>query len=155
MNKTKPIVAEYMKIDFINRYKSLCVKYNDYDNSLRGNWTEIYSSVFCELGYNVKYFKRETFYRFEEKLKDYRFVLQFVLKEGLVEAMIHPERNNTFCVPDGRFDFVAKEIDDSFDRRKYTLPDYTSKEELKLILKEIFSIYEDLKTELISNSDEN
>jgi len=104
MNKTISIVAEYMKIDFVNRYKNLCIKYNDYNNSLRGNQTEIYSSVFCELGYNVKYFKRETFYKFEEKLEDYRFVLQFVLKDGLVEAMIYPERNNTFCVPDGRFE---------------------------------------------------
>ncbi len=149
MNKTISIVAEYMKIDFVNRYKNLCIKYNDYNNSLRGNQTEIYSSVFCELGYNVKYFKRETFYKFEEKLEDYRFVLQFVLKDGLVEAMIYPEINNTFCVPDGRFDFVAKEIDNSFERRKYTLPNYSNKEELELILKEIFSIYEDLKTELI------
>jgi len=144
------VIESYKKINFSNRYKIICENHKDFNNRLRGNKKELYSSIINRLGYTAKYFKSETFYRIEEEIGEFTFIVQLVLKNGLVETMIHLKKNSTYCVPAGRFDFMAEEIDDSYDRKKYNLPDYTSGEELEIILKGIFSIYEDLKKELIN-----
>jgi len=51
-------------------------------------------------------------------------------------------------IPDGRLDFLCEDLDSNFDRETYNLPKYTSEEELKIILKEIFNLYEDYKQAL-------
>jgi len=51
-------------------------------------------------------------------------------------------------IPDGRLDFLCEDLDSNFDRETYNLPKYISEEELKIILKEIFNLYEDYKQAL-------
>jgi len=129
-----------MDIEFANRYKSICVKYNDFDNRMSGNNKELYSTIIKRFGYDAKFYSKETFYRIEEEIGRFNFVLDFVLKNGVVETMWYPGQDKQFCVPDGRFDFIAEKLDKSYNRSLHNLP-------------EIFSIYEDLKAALIGSSD--
>ena len=136
------------KINFVSRYQKICSTYNDFDNSLRGNRKELYDSVLAKFGYNLKYFSRENFYRIVSHSNDYEFGLQLILKDGLVEPMIDVRKGDIYLAPDGRFDFIPEKMGIEFNRKKYNLPKYTSGQELEEILREIFSIYEDIKREL-------
>ncbi|WP_194525752.1 hypothetical protein [Zobellia roscoffensis] len=46
---------------------------------------------------------------------------------------------------DKRLDFLAEEIDSNYDRETDNLPIFNNEDNLLEILREIFSIYEDLK----------
>lgn len=139
----------YNKINFVQRYQKICEKYNDFENRLRDNKPEIYSNIIKKFGYKASYYKGETFYRIEENVENIIFGIQFTLKHGIVEIMLDTKFKNQWCVPDGRIDFMCKEIDENFDREKYNLPKYKSYEELEEILIGIFSIYEDFKLEFL------
>jgi len=146
------IESVYKRIRFVNRYETICKKHNDFENSLSGNNHGLYSMIISKLGYNAKYYKIESFYRIEEKSDNLVFGLQLGLKNGMVEVMIDMKLNDSWCVPDGRIDFLCEELDSSFDRDRFNIPKYTSEAELEEILKEIFSIYEDVKKEMIKES---
>ena len=140
------------KIKFIQRYQAICAKHNDFDNSMSGNQKEQYDQILNQLGYKAKYFKKETFYRIVSKSGEYEFSLQLVLKDGIVEPMLNIKKGENYFSPYGRFDFMPQKMNVEFDRKLYNLPKYTSIEELKEILKEVFSIYEDIKKELENQS---
>jgi hypothetical protein len=138
-------------INFVSRYQKLCYEHNDFDNSLRGNKKELYDQVLSKFDYKPKYFSKECFYRIVTEDNGYEFGLQLVLKDGLVEPMINIKKGNFWLSPDGRFDFIPQKMGEEFDRKKYNLPKYTSEAELESVLKEIFSIYEDIKKEVIKS----
>lgn len=135
-------------INYISRYKELCKEFNDLENAFRGNNTDLYDRLISKNGYNFKYFKSERFYRINEKFGDYKFNFQLTLHGGLVEAMIDVQRQGEYLTPYGRFDFIPEMMGDEFDRKLFNLPKYTSESDLKMILTELFSIYEDLKLEI-------
>lgn len=138
----------YKKINFVERYKLLCAKFDDFENRMLGNKTELYNSIFTQLGYDLNYDKRESFYRLEEEENKLLYGMQFVLKRGIVEMMIYSCIGDDFTLPAGRADFICEELDSSFNREIYNLPKYRSSEELEIILKEIFTLYEDYKEAL-------
>lgn len=139
----------YKKIDFVNRFKKISINHNDFKNSLSGNNKEMYDRILSKFIYPVKYFKKETFYKIEEKLGNITFIFQLVLKNGIVEPMLYVKLNENYLGPDHRFDSVCEKLEDSFTRREFPIPVYSSEEELEEILNEIFAIYEDFKSELL------
>ena len=141
------------KIDFVSRYQKICSDHDDFDNSLRGNQKELYDQVLSKFNYMPKYFSKERFYRIVAEESNYEFGLQLVLKDGLVEPMIDIKKEDSWLSPDGRFDFIPQKMGVEFDRKKYNLPKYTSASELEQILREIFSIYEDIKGEVLKASE--
>jgi len=138
-------------IDFVSRYQKVCNEHNDIDNSLRGNKKELYNQVLSKFDYQPKYFSKEHFYRIVTEENGYEFGLQLVLKDGLVEPMIDIKKGDSWLSPDGRFDFIPQKMGVEFDRKKFNLPKYASEAELEEILKDIFSIYEDIKKEVMES----
>lgn len=136
------------RIDFVSRYQKVCREHDDFQNSLRGNKKELYDQVLSKFDYKPKYFSKEHFYRIETVENGYAFGLQLVLKDGLVEPTIDIKKGDTWLSPDGRFDFIPQKMGVEFDRKKYNLPKYCSEVDLEEILREVFSIYEDIKKEL-------
>lgn len=145
------LIPIFKKINFVSRYETLCSKHNNFDNGLRGNKTDLYEEVLRRLAYSAKYFKNERFYKVEQSLAEYIFTLHLTLKDGLVETHLYIKKNGELCIPNGRFDFIPERMEVDFDREKYNIPSYTSGVELEEILKEIFSIYEDIKKEVITS----
>jgi len=137
------------KISFVKKYTSICENYNDFENRLRGNNIELYESVFKQLNYKYKYFKRESFYRVSITENNFYFELNLVLKDGLVEAILNIKFKNQYFFPNGRLDFIPKKMKKDFDRKKFNLPKYSSKEDLQQILKSILLIYEDIQKSVI------
>jgi hypothetical protein len=139
------ITKWYKEIDFVKRYQQICFNYYDFNNSLKGNRKSLYDEVLSDFDYSFKYYKSESFYRMEEQKDESLFILTLTLKDGLVDVMLNIKLNDKWCVPGGRLDFLAAELDRNFDREQYNLPKYDNTEELKDILNQIFEIYEDLK----------
>ena len=131
------------KILFVNKYENICSEYNDFDNSLRGNNKKLYIDIIERLGYETEYISNGSFFR----IKQNDVLLHLVLKDGLVEPLLYVMKNGDAVYPRGRFDAIAEEIRNGF-RDKYTIPFYTSESDLEGILKEVFSIYEDVKREV-------
>lgn len=138
-----------MDIEFINRYKEICENFNDFENRMRSVDLDMINELHECFGYEYTYFSGEQFYKIVNKIGEFTFLLQLVLKDGLVEPSLNIKFNNTYYHPYGRFDFIPKKMKIDFDRKLYNLPKYTSKSDLMQILEHIFAIYEDIKERLV------
>ncbi|WP_282056836.1 hypothetical protein [Maribacter luteus] len=139
----------FEKIDFVNRYRSICEKYNDFDNSMDGNNRVLTQRVLDLYKYKNKYFSNGSFYQIKEEFEDVEFILNLVLKQGIVETLLYIKKEGKNVKPNGRIDFLPEDLGIPYDRLKYGLPKYSSEKELEEILKVLFSIYEDIKTEFL------
>lgn len=139
-----------LKIEFGKRAKRLTENhfensyntFGDYDN-------EEVIKIFRELGYDVKYDKRENFFKVTEKLIQYKLQCHICLKYGHVELGWYLLKDNKYY--DGYVWGVMKNILEGNDEHLMR-PEFHSYEELKEILKEAFLMYEDFKKELCSIS---
>lgn len=143
------IIKIYKGIDFVNRYKSICEKHDDFSNRMEGNRAVLYEEILNRLHIKYKYFKKDSFFKLEDHIKDFKINLHFVLKNGIVEAFIYIEKGDDYLKPNGRFDFIPEELGVDFNRKIFNLPKYINENELEEIIKEILSIYEDFKSELL------
>ncbi|WP_417873741.1 hypothetical protein [Xanthomarina gelatinilytica] len=140
------------KIDFVNRYKKICQEHNDFDNSMSENNKNLTSRVLGSFKYNYKYFSNGSFYQIKEQENNITFQLHLVLKRGIVETLLFIMVEEKTIEPQGRIDFFPEDVGITYDRMKYGLPKYCSEVELREILADLFSIYEDLKTEVIKQN---
>lgn len=145
------ITPIYNKIDFVNRFKNISNKYNNFKERLTGNKKELYDVILSKYKYQIKYFKKETFYKIEENIQNVLFIIHLVLKDGIVEPMLYVKIGDNYMSPDHRFDAICEDLDKTYRRIDYPIPKYTSDKELEEILNEIFSIYEDFKSELLKH----
>ncbi|WP_051506964.1 hypothetical protein [Saccharibacillus sacchari] len=144
----KPEVKKSLeKIDFISRYKKLYMKYSfssaerfkSYDNSL-------VMDLFGELGYKVSFNKKENFFKFIEQKHSYKFQVNISLKAGHTEIIWALWRNEALQI--GIPWILLKTLmGDSDQNIKY--PIFRNYEDLKMILKESFLMYEDFKEEIL------
>lgn len=149
MNNPIDISAAYRSINFEARYKSLTYKYYNKQNPMLFNYKTMVQEVIESYKYPFKYYKSESFYRLNEEFENGEFRLDLTMR-GSVEVIFYCEFQNTSCAPVGRYDSILQELDSSYDRRDYGLPRFENKNDYELILSEILSIYEDLKTEIIT-----
>ena len=137
------------KINFVSRYKCICENYHDFDNRMRDSTKQIQKEVLNLFKYKYKYVSNGSFYQVKDESQDILFNLHLVLKGGAVETLIYIYIDNKFIKPRGRIDFFPEDVGILYDRLKYGLPKYSSEKELEEILEGLFSIYEDLKTEVV------
>ena len=138
-----------MDIGFIDRYKKLCEDYNDFDNRMREVDLDMINKLLESFGYDYTYDSKEQFYKLVNEIDEFTFILQLVLKDGIVEPLLNIKFQENYYNPYGRFDFIPKKMGVDFDRKRYNLPKYSSKQELEKILGQIFSIFEDIKNNLV------
>jgi hypothetical protein len=136
-------------INFVKRYQSICEKNNDFDNRMRDSTKQLQKEVLDKFEYKYKYVSNGSFYQIKDECDNLLFNLHLVLKGGQVESLLYIYKNEQTLNAKGRFDFIPEKLGIPYDRLKYGLPKYASERELEEILKEIFSIYEDLKKEFI------
>jgi hypothetical protein len=135
-------------VDFVEKYKSICLNYNDFENSISGSNKAMYEKVLDKLGCDYKYYSNGSFYKVVFEVDNVKLQLHLVLKNGLIEPLLYVKAGEKTIEPKGRFDFIPKKIGVEFDRKLYNLPKYTSESDLEEILKAILLICEDIKKEL-------
>ncbi len=143
----------FEKIDFVNRYQNICKNYNDFENRMRDSTKQLQKEILDTFNYKYKYISNGSFYQIKEEFDNLLFNLHLVLKGGQVESLIYIYKNRQTLEPNGRLDFLPEDLGITYDRLKYgALPKYSSEKELKEILKDLFLIYEDIKTEFIERN---
>ena len=149
----------YKEVNFLERFEELGKKY-DYsvDDSMYKPDVRLVQEMLETLGYKVRYFKSEHFYRITQKVGGLFFMAHIDVRSGFLDMMIYiyigeNEKTGKYLDYGGVVQRVAKFI----KRHQYEIeeaevkvrPSFQTYEELEEILKEAFLIYEDLKAEVI------
>ncbi len=149
------LMSVYNNINYYSRYKDLSEKYFTEEERLEKIDKKIVLNILSDLGYTGKYNSRESFFQIQEDFRNKKFYFNINLKYGLVELIfgllddIDEEKNQiiggTAC---GVCELI--EINKGQESNEYIKdPRFRTYEELKEILKEAFSLYEDLKKEVV------
>lgn len=138
-------------INFVSRYQEICAAHNDFDSSMSGSDKKMYMEKLKSLDDSVTYISKDKMFKIPFEFESSSLDLGLSLKQGVVEARLFYIKNEEWLIYN-RFDFLAEELDPSFDRDKYNIPSYKTESELEEILREIFSIYEDIKREVIKEA---
>ncbi|MFN8438021.1 MAG: hypothetical protein U0V72_10290 [Cytophagales bacterium] len=141
----------YKNIDFVKRYEVLSNGFQ-FEDRLDYKNDEVLD-LMAKLGYKAKYVKSNNFFKVEDKTNGIKFYLNICLKYSNAELIIGATDIKTDSFITGsvfsglhRDLKYAEGIDlDSFIK----MPKFRTYEDLELILKEGFSIYEDFKAELL------
>ena len=137
------------KIDFIKRYKDLSIQFNhELKESFEDYSRESALEIIKEFGYTVSYNKKENFYKIIEKVENYKFQFNIVLKYGIVELIWTVWEDNELLQIGGPWGMI-KYLLDFNEEDKVRLPVFRNYEDLKEILMQAFSIYEDFKKEVL------
>jgi len=151
------------KIDFINKYKSLCSKYNNCDDSFETYEVAEVVEIIKNFGYDkVKYYKSENFFKVDEIIKKdlYEISFNISLKYGLCEFIwgdpwdrlvelliapcgVTPASGEWECRHCTECTFRMDSQDDN-------MVAFRSYDELREILGVAFEMYEDYKREMIA-----
>lgn len=141
----------YKNIDFANRYENLSNRFQS-EKELKFS-DENAIELICSLGYSVKYIKKNSFFKLEERIDNLKFYLNISLKYSIAELIIGATNlQKDEFITGGGFGAIYHDIKDNegngFDI-KIKKPSFSNYEDLKEILKETFCIYEDFKQELL------
>jgi hypothetical protein len=143
----------YKNINFYNRYKSISNS-NQFENTFENFSKEEVLNIIKKIGYIAKYYKKGNFFEIKEVIKEVKFYFNINLKYGLVELIIGATnvKTNSFIMG-GVFGHISDEIKQSQktnNEEKIYLPSFRNYDDLELILKDAFSIYEDFKNEIVN-----
>ncbi len=138
----------FRKINFVDRYQKICEEHNNFENSMSGSNKKKYLEILNSIDDTVIYSSKDRTFKYSFKYKNYVLDLILTMHGGLVEAHFNYLKDDEWIMYN-RFDGYAQILSSNFLREIYNIPKYSSYEELEKILKEIFSIYEDLKNEFV------
>lgn len=140
----------FNEINLFERFKTISLSYQNEPMSDYSN--EKVNDILESTGIDFKYFKSEGFYgvKFLEKGYDIRFNLSF--KYGIVEPIMWAKNTDTKEQFGGVFSRLIKliqKLNNEENIIKIMYPKFSNYEELKLIIFEFKSIFEDFKKELL------
>ncbi len=150
-------MAVYRTINYYDRYKQLSEKYNTEKERLEKTDKKNVLELFKKLGYTAKYKARERFYQVLEETNGVQFYFHISLQYGLTELIfglfddVEEEKGKSLG---GTSSGVCKliEINNNIQTEGYIKdPRFRTYEELKSILEESLSLYEDLKQEILKS----
>lgn len=140
--KLKPVLEN---IDFLSRYRALHEKFPLIDGVMHACSNEEVLRVLESLGYKFKYAKKENFFGLKEVISNYAFTFNISCKYGVVELIWDIVLNGERLMLGGPWGLTCDLLlNDTCDIKK---PAFKSCDELKDILQEALSIYEDFKKE--------
>ncbi len=158
------LMAVYRTINYYDRYKQLSEKYNTEEECLEKTDKKNVLELFKKLGYTAKYKARERFYQVLEETNGVQFYFHVGLQYGLTEFIFGVLReedengNKKGELIGGKISRVCSlikltETDDInvYKSTRISPPRFRTYEELKSILEESLSLYEDLKQEILKS----
>ena len=152
MELSKKELEIFEKINLYERHSNISNQYR-FEETFENYSNDEVIKIVKELGYSVKYRKKENFFQIIETINEMKFYFHFSLKYGLVEVIMYWECiNNKDIWGGGTFAGICKKIEIAKNEEKEGyIKDarFRNYEDLKNILREYFLIYEDLKISLI------
>ncbi|GKX65105.1 hypothetical protein [Inconstantimicrobium mannanitabidum] len=137
-----------LKIDFSKRAEKLTQEHSfDRDNTFEDYDNNEIIMAFSDIGYKAKYDKNENFFKVTESVLNYRIQVHACLKYGFIELGWYLFSQDKYYDGD-TWSSIKRELDGEENLLRDLV--FHNYEELKEILKEVFSMYEDFKRELCS-----
>ena len=130
-------------INFVERYQSLCAPYAiGAKNSFENYDNQRVLEILLEVGYqNVKFWKRENFFRSTNKRGIYEFWYHIETKSGMIDLMWYARRDKKYYAGD-RLTNLENFL---FNPEKtYSMPVFRNYEELKDFLTVGYQLQEDI-----------
>lgn len=142
----KDTLAELLKaVNFHNRYARLQKRYEGGTPMSRYHPEEFHHQV-ERLGYEPDYRPREGFYRFVDDVDDARIQMNVSFPQARVEFTLFVQDGGRGRADGGPWHMLARMLDK--DGKTYQGIRFSSPQEVRAILEEALSIYEDLKQAL-------
>lgn len=133
------------KINFIERYKTLC-RLNQFANNENRLEVEKVLEIIKEFGYSPRYNKSENFFKIVEKESPFQLQFNICVKYGNVELIWDILKNKSRLLFGlGGWSSVV----DILTNQRILMPKFRNYEDLREVLKVAFAIYEDFKKELL------
>ena len=151
MELSKKEFEIFEKINLYERYSNISNQYR-FEETFENYSNDEVIKIVKELGYSVKYRKKENFFQMIETINGMKFYFHFSLKYGMVESIMGMMDKNKKHIIGGAFSWLCKKIKVTENEEvKDNVKDarFRNYEDLKNILREYFLIYEDLKTEVL------
>ena len=151
MELSKKELEIFEKINLYERHSNISNQYR-FEETFENYSNDEVIKIVKELGYSVKYRKKENFFQMIETINGMKFYFHFSLKYGMVESIMGMMDKNKKNIIGGLVPNICKKIEivkneeKKGDIKKARFRNY---EDLKNILREYFLIYEDLKISLI------
>jgi hypothetical protein len=143
----------YKSIDFCNRYENISKNHSQFEDRLKNYSNDEVIKLISELGYKSKYIKSDNFFKIQDKILNFKFYFHICLKHGIVELIIGAvnAENDEFITGSvfGRLYRLIKYAEGVVLEENITCPVFRHYDDLREILKEAFTIYEDFKREVI------
>ena len=130
-------------INFVERYQSLCAPYAiGAKNSFENYDNQRVLEILLEVGYqNVKFWKRENFFRSTNKRGIYEFWYHIETKSGMIDLMWYARRDKKYYAGD-RLTNLENFLFNP--EKKHTRPGFRNYEELKDFLTVGYQLQEDI-----------
>lgn len=142
-DRVRPVLED---TSFIERYRKLSHENSDLDNKMKNYSCNEVIKIAAELGHELTFNEKENFFKLLENNGGLETQLNISLKYGLVELILGIVKDGERYSVGGPFGMITRLMGES-ERIKY--PVFTDYDQLKNILKESFSIYEDIKKGLL------
>lgn len=148
-NTEQQVYRAFDNINFSERYKTIFKKYNDFENMMTRMDKSKNIATFKELGYDFKIFSPGQYYNFEEQIEDVRFKLSLRINKGFITEYIYLYIDNEKVnISHNNFAFLYRHLIKNMEAESTALV-FKDFNELKSVLKELLSIYEDFKVEFL------
>ena len=137
------------KIDFVERYLSLCTKHSDRENNIKDKSLKEIGELLNNINVSFSFDKKECFFKIKEKIVTYDFQFNIIPYTGALQFVWSVKQNEQMLkLSWGVWESILEEmLNKSFEIRPR--PYYSNYQELEEILTESFAIYEDFKTEVL------
>ena len=137
------------KIDFVERYLSLCTKYSDRENNIKDKSLKEIGELLNNTNVSFSFSKEECFFKIKEKRVAYDFQFNIIPYTGALQFVLSVKQNEQMLkLSWGVWESILEEmLNKNFEIRPR--PYYSNYQDLEEILTEAFAIYEDFKTEVL------
>jgi len=145
MTVSSLLVPVLNTINFTDRFINLSKDYNAFEDRLVDDDFDIVQNIIQSFGYKFKFKKTENFFKLVETVNPYKIQFNVVIQRGNIEFIWGIEKNAERLKMGGS---ICGAIGFLTEQNFTSKPIYRNYEDLREILKEAFSIYEDFKMEL-------
>lgn len=148
MDIHESLVPILQEINFASRYKEICEKHSDFDNSMNDHNRYFIKDYLESKKIKVAYVKSESFFKIVENIGGLEVQFNIIPKRGFLQFVWDVKKGGErLNLGWGMWESITRELE-NIEVKK---PLFTSIEELEEILSEAFSIYDDFKKSLLEN----
>ena len=135
------------EINFFERVKEIAVKsYKiDSENILESYSKEEVCKIFIDLGYEVRYDKKEKFYEIIIKINKYSLICNIAIENDYLDIGWYLYYENEFYEGDV-WQMLSYDIDENYE--EFMKPEYHNYKELAFLIEKVMLLFEDFKTVL-------